>query len=349
MTVDERAMMERDEHFERWLAGMPKAELHLHIDGSLQAERMLSLAEKNGVALPYGSIEEVEAACDFDDLQGFLDLYYQGTGVVRDADDFYLLMKDYLSRCREQNILHTEIMVEPQTYTARGIALETMMDGFLQAVREARAQWGQSVLLILGFLRHLPQEQALRHLMLAQPWREHFVAIGLASAESGNPPEKFEQLFRAAREMGYRAVAHAGEEGPPAYIRGALERLEVDRIDHGVRCTEDARLVEHLANRRVPLTVCPLSNVCLRVFDRLQQHNILELLDKGVMVTVNSDDPAYFGGFVNENLIALHRDLGMTREQAGILAANSFEASFLPAAEKAMYLQRLRDYCETAG
>ncbi len=335
--------------FRTWLAAMPKAELHLHIDGSLQADRLLSLATKNQVALPYTTVAEIEAAYNFTDLQSFLDLYYLGASVLREQEDFYHLMMDYLIKCREQNILHTEIMVEPQTYFPNGVEFATMMAGFSRAIAQAKSEWGQSVLLILSLLRHLSEEEALATLDKADAFRESFVAIGLASSERGNPPEKFNRLYTAARERGYRAVAHAGEEGPADYIWGSLGRLRVQRIDHGVRCVEDEKLLVHLKENAVPLTVCPLSNVRLRVFDSIERHNVLELLDRGLAVTVNSDDPTYFGGFLNENYFALYQGLGMTKAQAMTLARNSFVASFLDPSAKRQFLTRLERYCSATA
>lgn len=328
----------------KWLCKMPKAELHLHIDGSLQAHRMLQLAEKNSISLPYSTVDEVELAYNFNNLQSFLDLYYMGASVLVEEEDFYHLMMDYLLKCREQNVLHTEIMVEPQTYAPNGVAFATMMNGFEKAIEEAKAAWGQSVLLILSFLRHLSEEECLQTLKQAEPYRDKFVAIGLASAELGNPPENFQDLYSRAREQGYKAVAHAGEEGPPQFVWDSLNLLNVQRIDHGVRSTEDAKLLKRLKKDNVPLTVCPLSNVRLCVFDKMADHNILELLDKGICATVNSDDPAYFGGYMNENFLALESELGMTKEQAAQLARNSFSASFLSSDKRAEMLQQLDDY-----
>ncbi len=327
-----------------WLCDMPKAELHLHIDGSLQAQRMLQLAAKNSISLPYSTVQEVELAYDFNNLQSFLNLYYMGASVLIDEEDFYNLMMDYLIKCREQNVLHTEIMVEPQTYAPNGVSFETMMNGFNTAIEEARTTWGQSVLLILSFLRHLSEQECIQTLQQAEPFRDKFVAIGLASAEVGNPPEKFQELYTRAREQGYKAVAHAGEEGPPQYVWDSLNLLNVQRIDHGVRSIEDVELLKRLRDDKVPLTVCPLSNVRLCVFDQIADHNILELLDQGIRVTVNSDDPAYFGGYINENFLVLKNELGMTKEQAAQLARNSFTASFLPHEKSSEMLQRLDDY-----
>ncbi|GGZ97460.1 adenine deaminase [Arenicella chitinivorans] len=329
------------DQYAEWLATIPKTELHLHLDGSLQAHRMLSLAAKHGIGLPYASVGEVEAAYQFKNLQSFLDLYYLGASVLRDEEDFYHLMMDYLLVCREQNIVHCEIMIEPQTYAPNGVSFSTMMAGFTRAVDEAEHDWGQSVGLILSLLRHLSEEDALQTLTAADEFRDQFVAIGLASAELGNPPEKFVRLYAAARERGYRLVAHAGEEGPADYIWQALKRLQVDRIDHGVRCVDDPELMAHLAETRIPLTVCPLSNVRLRVFERMADHTLLQLLEKGLCVTVNSDDPAYFGGYLSENYHAMHVALGLDRSQTLALIRNGFEASFLSDQKKQMYLVQL--------
>jgi adenosine deaminase len=325
----------------QWLARLPKAELHLHIDGSLQPERLLQLAAKHGVALPYRSVGEVQAAYDFRDLQSFLDLYYLGASVLRDSEDFYLLMQDYLAVCREQNIVHCEIMVEPQTYAPQGVELGTVLDGFRRAMDEARAGWGQSVALILSFLRHLPEDDCLAQLAAAEPFREQFVAIGLASSERDFPPRNFQRLYAAAREQGYALTAHAGEEGPAAYVSEALDLLGVSRIDHGVRATEDTALLDRLAREQVALTVCPLSNVRLRVYETLAPHPLLALLERGIAVTVNSDDPAYFGGHLLENFAALEAQLGMSAAQGEALLRNAFVAAFIDDARRRELLQRL--------
>jgi adenosine deaminase len=331
----------------RWLAPMPKAELHLHLDGSLRAPLLLELAAKHRVALPYTSVEEVEAAYDFQDLQSFLDLYYLGASVLRDEDDFYRLMLDYLEVCRAQNIVHCEIMVEPQTYLPQGVELGTVLKGFDRAIAEARRGWQQSVGLILSFLRHLPESDCLAMLETADPYREHFCAIGLASAERDFPPANFQRLYKAAAERGYALTAHAGEEGPPAFIRDAISLLGVSRIDHGVRAIEDEDLLEQLAAQRMPLTVCPLSNVRLCVYEDMRQHRILDLLARGLCVTVNSDDPAYFGGDLLENFAALENALDLSKEQAIKLVRNSFEAAFLPTEKKLALDQQLEDYLAT--
>jgi adenosine deaminase len=327
-----------------WLAAMPKAELHLHIDGSLQAHRLLSLADKNNVELPYSTVEEVEAAYDFENLQSFLDLYYLGASVLIEEDDFYHLMMDYLLKCKQQNVVHTEVMIEPQTYAPNGVTFATMMAGFERAINQAKEKWGQSTLLILSFLRHLSEEDALQTLDSAKPYADRFAAIGLASAEVGNPPEKFVNLYAQARSQGYKAVVHAGEEGPPQFIWDSLRMLYADRIDHGVRCAEDQSLLNSLVEKGTPLTVCPLSNIRLRVFDTMQQHNVLDLLELGVCVTVNSDDPAYFGGYMNENFSALAKDLSMTKAQALRLSENAFQASFLSDQQKQLFLQQLETF-----
>lgn len=333
-------------HFSDWISAMPKAELHLHIDGSLEPARLLATAAKNKIAIPYSDEASVLEAYDFADLQSFLDLYYMGASVMREEDDFYHLMMDYLLRCRQQNIVHTEIMIEPQTYTANGVAFTTLMNGFLAAVNDAQQQWGQSIILILSLLRHLSEADCLKTLDEAEPWREHFTAIGLASSELGHPPEKFETLYATARERGYLATAHAGEEGPAVNITGSIERLKVQRIDHGIRCTEDPNLVAALRKAQMTLTVCPLSNVRLKTFPTLADHNIMSMFKQGLKVTVNSDDPAYFGGYLNENLIGMHSDLGMTAADARALVRNSFDASFLDDAHKRVFLEQHAQWCE---
>ena len=333
--------IEPQKNFSEWISGLPKAELHLHIDGSLQAHRLLSLAKKNDIALPYSTQEQVEAAYKFENLQSFLDLYYLGASVLIDESDFYHLMMDYLLKCKEQNIVHTEIMVEPQTYAPNGVSFATMMQGFNRAIEQAHQEWGQSVALILSFLRHLDEDQCLETLEQARAFKQSFVAIGLASAERDNPPAKFERLYREAQRQGYRATAHAGEEGPAGFIWDSLKVLNVERIDHGVRCVDDTTLIDHLIEQQVALTVCPLSNTKLCVFERMSQHNVLDLLDRGLLVTINSDDPAYFGGYLNENFVALHEHLSLTSEQALRLVENSFKASFLSDDYKTRFLEKL--------
>ncbi|MDO6567456.1 adenosine deaminase [Alteromonas sp. 1_MG-2023] len=320
---------------------LPKAELHLHIEGSLTPELMWQLASKHNITLPYKSVEEIAAAYQFTDLQSFLDIYYAGAGVLIDEDDFYALMWAYLLRCNEDNIVHTEIMFDPQTHTARGIGFDTFMPGFLRAMKDAEKQFGISSYLIMSFLRHLPESDAFATLEAAKPYLSVIDAVGLDSSELGHPPSKFERVFREARALGLKIVAHAGEEGPAEYIWEALNLLNVDRIDHGVRCQEDEKLMAYLIANQIPLTVCPLSNLKLCVVDDLAKHNILSLLDKGLMVTVNSDDPTYFGGFLNDNYRELCKALPVTADHLKQLAINSFTASFLPEDIKQLHIDHI--------
>ncbi|AFN76783.1 adenosine deaminase [Stutzerimonas stutzeri DSM 10701] len=309
-----------------WLNALPKAELHLHLEGSLEPELLFSLAERNKVALPWSDVDALRSAYAFGNLQEFLDLYYRGADVLRTEQDFYDLTWAYLQKCEEQNVVHTEPFFDPQTHTDRGVPFEVAMRGISDALADGRELLGISSGLILSFLRHLPEEAAFKTLEQAMPFRDAFFAVGLDSSEVGHPPSKFERVFAKARAEGFLAVAHAGEEGPPEYVWEALDLLKVSRIDHGVRAAEDPRLIARLIEEQIPLTVCPLSNTKLRVFDDMSQHNILELLEQGVKVTVNSDDPAYFGGYVTENFMALHDSLGMTEQQARRLAQNSLDA-----------------------
>jgi adenosine deaminase len=323
------------------IKNIPKAELHLHIEGSLTPELMWRLAEKHSVSLPYASVEEIEAAYNFKDLQSFLDLYYAGAGVLRDEDDFFILMWEYLTRCAEENIVHTEIMFDPQTHTERGIGFDVFMPGFLRAIQKAETEYGISSYLIMSFLRHLPESEAYQTLEAAKPYYQHIKAVGLDSSELGHPPSKFERVFKKARSLGFKIVAHAGEEGPASYIWEAIELLDVDRIDHGVRCQEDQALMAYLKEKQIPLTLCPLSNLKLCVIDDMKEHNIVQLLDAGLLVTVNSDDPTYFGGFLNENFEALHTALNIDESTIRALAANSFRASFLPAERKKALIEQV--------
>ncbi|MDU4058566.1 MULTISPECIES: adenosine deaminase [Pseudomonadaceae] len=309
-----------------WLNALPKAELHLHLEGTLEPELLFKLAERHGVALPWGDVEALRAAYNFGNLQEFLDLYYAGADVLRTEQDFYDLTWAYLLKCKEQNVIHTEPFFDPQTHTDRGIPFEVVVRGITQALADGEKQLGVTSGLILSFLRHLSEDAAQATLDQALPFRDHFVAVGLDSSEKGHPPSKFKRVFARARAEGFPAVAHAGEEGPPEYIWEALDQLGVVRIDHGVRAFEDERLMARLADQQIPLTVCPLSNTKLCVFDDMSQHTILKMLDRGLKVTVNSDDPAYFGGYVTENFMALHEGLGMTQEQARRLAQNSLDA-----------------------
>ena len=308
------------------ITALPKAELHLHLEGSLEPELLFALAERNKIALPWADVDSLRSAYAFNNLQEFLDLYYQGANVLRTEQDFYDLTWAYLLKCKEQGVVHTEPFFDPQTHTDRGIPFEVVLRGIQQALVDGHKQLGISYGLILSFLRHLPEAEAFKTLEQAMPFRDAFVAVGLDSSEKGFPPRLFERVFAKARSEGLLTVAHAGEEGPPEYIWEALDLLKIERIDHGVRAIEDERLMQRIIDEQIALTVCPLSNTKLCVFDDMSQHNILQMLERGVKVTVNSDDPAYFGGYVAENFIALHDSLGMTREQAQRLAQNSLDA-----------------------
>jgi adenosine deaminase len=313
---------------------LPKVELHLHIEGTLEPEMLFSLAAKHGVKLPYASVEAVRAAYNFHDLQSFLDLYYAGCNVLRDRQDFYQLAMAYFSRAHADRVVHAELFFDPQTHTVRGIPMETVIGGLRDAMADAQSHLGISSELILCFLRHLSEADAFETLEAALPFRRDFIGVGLDSGERGNPPSKFERVFKRAREHGLRAVAHAGEEGPASYIREALELLCVERIDHGVHCDEDKELVAQLVRDEIPLTVCPLSNVRLCVFPELREHNFARLLRKGVVVTINSDDPAYFGGYIGENYRQLAEALDLTAKELVTCAENAVHASFLPPAQK---------------
>ncbi len=319
---------------DEFIVGIPKAELHMHIEGSLEPSMVFDLAARHGVTLRHASVEALRAAYRFGDLQEFLDIYYAGACVLRDAADFHALTRAYLERAHADGVVHAEIFFDPQTHTARGVAFAAVIDGISSALAAGRRELGMSSRLILCFLRHLPEEDAMRTLDEALAFRGHFHAVGLDSSEADHPPSKFARVFRKAREHGLHAVAHAGEEGPAEYIVQAPDVLGAERIDHGVRCEEDATLCERLARDAVPLTVCPLSNVMLKVFPRMEDHNLKRLLERGLKVTLNSDDPAYFGGYVAENYRAAQRALRLTRADIAQLARNSFEASFLPAAQK---------------
>lgn len=309
-----------------WLNALPKAELHLHLEGTLEPELLFALAERNKVALPWSDVESLRKAYAFNNLQEFLDLYYAGADVLRSEQDFYDLAWAYLLKCKEQNVVHVEPFFDPQTHTDRGIPFEVVLRGIQAALKDGEKQLGIGHGLILSFLRHLSEEEAFKTLEQAMPFRDAFVAVGLDSSEVGHPPSKFQRVFDRARAEGFLTVAHAGEEGPPEYIWEALDLLKIQRIDHGVRAIEDERLMQRIIDEQIPLTVCPLSNIKLRVFDHMRDHNILQMLERGVKVTVNSDDPAYFGGYVNENFQALREHLGMSEAQAKRLAQNSLDA-----------------------
>lgn len=319
-----------------------KVELHLHIEGTLEPELAFALAARHGLTLPYPTVEALRAAYSFGDLQSFLDLYYATCEVLRDRSDFYTLAMAYFARAHADNIVHAELFFDPQTHTARGVPLGDVIGGLRDAMTDAERRYGITSELILCFLRHLPEAEALATLESALPFRADLAGVGLDSGERGNPPSKFVNVFARAKSLGFRLVAHAGEEGPAEYIREALDLLQVERIDHGVRCEEDPALVQRLVRERIPLTVCPLSNVKLRVFDRLADHNLARLLARGVNVTIHSDDPAYFGGYLGDNFRACAAELGLGAHQLTALCENAIRASFLPATEKATHLSRLR-------
>jgi adenosine deaminase len=314
---------------------IPKAELHLHIEGTLEPELMFDLAARNGYELPFGTIDEVRRAYRFTDLQSFLDIYYQGAAVLQTAEDFYRLTSEYFDRAAADGVRRAEIFFDPQTHTNRGVDFVVFMEGFRAAMADARSRHGISSDLILCFLRHLSGEEAVSTLREAEPHLESVIAVGLDSSEQGRPPHLFEDVYAMARELGLRAVAHAGEEGPPEYVAGALDVLGAERIDHGVRSLEDQDLVDRLARERVPLTVCPMSNVALRVVDDISTHPLPAMLDAGLRVSVNSDDPAYFGGYIGDNYAALVTDLEFGVDQIAAIARNSIDSSFLPEEEKA--------------
>lgn len=327
-----------------FITGLPKAELHLHIEGSLEPELMFELAQRNAVAIPYASVEEVRAAYDFSNLQDFLDIYYAGADVLRTRADFHDLAMAYFARAAADGVVHAEIMFDPQTHTDRGIAFEEVIEGLLSAMRAAEAKYGLTSQLILSFLRHLSEDAAFATLEMADPWLDRITAVGLDSSEVGHPPAKFARVFAAARAKGLKITAHAGEEGPPAYVHEALDLLGVDRIDHGNRALEDAALVARLADEGMTLTVCPLSNLKLCVVKDLADHPLDRMLALGLKATVNSDDPAYFGGYVGDNYRAVAKARGLAREDIVTLARNSFTGSFLPPEVVAFHLDRIEAY-----
>ena len=320
---------------------IPKAELHLHIEGTLEPELMMSLAQRNGVAIPYASVDEIRNAYEFSDLQSFLDIYYAGAQVLLEEQDFYDLTWAYLQRAAMDNVRHVEIFFDPQTHTERNIGFDTVINGIYRALRDGEANLSITFELIMCFLRHLSAADAMTTLEEAIPHKERIRAVGLDSSEVGHPPAKFVEVFDRARHESFLTVAHAGEEGPPEYIREALDLLKVQRIDHGVRSLEDPALVERLAAEQVPLTVCPLSNVKLRVFESLEDHNLKKLLDAGLCATINSDDPAYFGGYIGENFLQTQRALDLGVNEILTLARNSFAASFLSEKEKERYFAEI--------
>jgi adenosine deaminase len=323
---------------------MPKAELHIHIEGSLEPELIFEMSQRNGVAIPYKSVDELRRAYAFTNLQSFLDIYYAGASVLLKEQDFFDMAWAYLQRAKADNVVHAELFFDPQTHTARGVAMETVINGLHRATMEGKAKLGVDSSLILCFLRHLSEEEAFETLEQAVPYLDKFIGVGLDSSEVGHPPEKFARVFARCRELGLHLVAHAGEEGPPAYVWSALDVLKVERIDHGVQSTKDPQLMKRLAVDRIPLTVCPLSNQKLCVFPNLANHNIRELLDAGLVATINSDDPAYFGGYMNDNFVQTFAATGLDAGHALQLARNSFEASFVDASQKKKYLDQVDEF-----
>ena len=326
------------------LRAMPKAELHIHIEGSLEPELIFALAQRNGLSLPYSSVAELRDAYAFTNLQSFLDIYYAGASVLITSQDFYDMAHAYFVKAAADNVVHAELFFDPQTHTARGVSIDTVINGLYRACVDAETELGVSASLIMCFLRHLSEKEAFETLEQALPHRAKIIGIGLDSGEVGNPPEKFARVFARCRELGFHLVAHAGEEGPPAYVWTALDVLKVERVDHGVQSSKDAALMHRLATDRIALTVCPLSNLKLCVFPDLASHNLKHLLDAGLAATVNSDDPAYFGGYMNDNFTQTFAATGLQAEHAYTLARNSFEASFIEASAKRRYVDQL-DAC----
>ena len=330
------------------IQGLPKAELHLHIEGTLEPQMVLELGRRNRVDLPYKTTDELSRLYDFTNLQSFLDLYYQATAVLQTEQDFFDLTWAYLEKCQAEHVVHTEIFFDPQSHTGRGIPFAVVIEGIHRALLQADTELGISSCLIMCFLRHLPAEDALATWKEAEPYLDHIHGVGLDSSERDFPPSLFTDVFALARKAGLKTVAHAGEEGPPAYIREALELLKVSRIHHGVRITEDLALLEEVAESKIPLTVCPLSNIRLCVYPSMKAHPALSLLEKGLLVTVNSDDPAYFGGYVGENYLQAQRALNLTVDEIGILAKNSFRASFLSKKDKERHIADIDQMIRTA-
>jgi adenosine deaminase len=323
---------------------IPKAELHLHIEGTFEPELMFAIAKRNNIPLRFKSVEELKEAYNFNNLQSFLDIYYDGAGVLIHEQDFYDLCMAYLEKCHEDNVVHTEIFFDPQTHTERGIAFSTVFNGLHRALKDAEQKWGITSHMIMCFLRHLSEDDAFKTLEEARPFKDHILAVGLDSSEVGHPPSKFSRVFEEARKQGYLTVAHAGEEGPPSYIWEALDLLKVKRIDHGVRSIEDEILLKRIIDEKMPLTVCPLSNIKLCVFKKMEDHNLKKLLAKGVKVTINSDDPAYFGGYANQNYIETARALDLSNDEIKTLAQNSFEASFLSETQKEKWMKEIAQW-----
>ena len=327
-----------------FIQGIPKAELHLHIEGTLEPETLFRLAERNDIRIKFDSVEALRQAYRFNNLQSFLDIYYEGAGVLQKENDFYELTWEYLLKAKDQNVRHVEIFFDPQTHTERGIAFETVINGIYRALSDGARNLNISFCLIMCFLRHLPESEAMETLSQALDFKDKITGVGLDSSESGHPPSKFIRVFEKARKEGFLTVAHAGEEGPPEYIWEAIQDLKVHRIDHGVRALEDKSLINELKRRRIPLTVCPLSNIKLRVFKDIREHNFKTLFDQGLCVTVNSDDPAYFGGYVVENYLALQNAFQLTRDDIAQLAVNSFNAAFISQDKKDIFIDQIKKF-----
>ncbi|WP_045399084.1 adenosine deaminase [Vibrio campbellii] len=327
-----------------FIQGLPKVELHLHIEGSLEPELLFELAQRNNIDIPYESPQELRKAYEFEDLQSFLDIYYQGANALRTEQDFYDLTWAYLERCKADNVIHTEIFFDPQTHTDRGIEFETVINGIHRAMQDGNEQLGITSQIIACFLRHLSEESAIETLQSIIKHQDKIIGVGLDSSELGHPPEKFKRAFQQAKDAGLLTVAHAGEEGPAQNIVDSVEMLSVSRVDHGVRCVEDESLMDALIESKMPLTVCPLSNIKLCVFDEMEQHNIVDLLRKGVAVTINSDDPAYFGGYMTDNFMAVSNAHPMTKSELAQFTINAINASFISEAMKAKYRAQVADY-----
>ena len=323
------------------IRALPKAELHVHIEGTFESELMFAIAQRNNIAIPYQSVEELKEAYNFHNLQSFLDIYYAGANVLIHEQDFYDLAWAYFEKCAEDHVVHTEMFFDPQTHTDRGVAFETVLNGLQRACNDAKAKLGISSHLIMCFLRHLSEDAAFATLEQALPYKDQIIGVGLDSSEVGHPPSKFERVFAKAREAGFLIVAHAGEEGPAEYVWEALDLLKVNRVDHGVRSEEDPALMQRLIVEKMPLTVCPLSNLKLCVVNDMAEHNIRRLLQQGVHVTVNSDDPSYFGGYMNDNFVAITKALDLSNAELKQLAINSFEASFISVAEKQAWIKKI--------
>ncbi len=329
---------------EQFINNLPKAELHLHIEGSFEPELMFKIANRNAIEIPFKSVDEIKKAYQFSCLQDFLDIYYQGANVLQTEQDFYDLTYSYLTKCKEQNVRHTEIMFDPQTHTDRGVSFDTVINGIVKAQKDAKENFGITSLLIMSFLRHLSEEDAFKTLEQSIPYKDKITCVGLDSSEKGNPPSKFKNVYAKAIEMGYIPVAHAGEEGNADYVWEALDILHIKRIDHGNNALQDAKLIQEINKRDIALTVCPLSNTALKVVDDLKDHPLKKMMDLGLKVTINSDDPAFFGGQVNKNYTEIQKALNLSKEDLYILAKNSFKYSFLDENTKQTYLDELEKF-----